>query len=108
MPLQAQLQNVHAEMMLVRESMQEIAKAVTRLAVLEEKHNATALKCDALEEKQNDLAKTVQLNDRNTAVYIAKSDGITTAMGWMWGAFGTGILYIGWQVVVFIVKTLPA
>jgi predicted nuclease with TOPRIM domain len=108
MPLQIQLTNMHEEMMLMRESMQEIAKALTRLAVLEEKHNITVLKCDKLELEFDELKDAVQLNEKNAAVRIAKFDGMKTAMGFMWAAFGSGALYLAWQVVMFIAKTVPA
>lgn len=100
--IQTKMQNMHDEMMLVRESIQEIAKAVTRLAVLEEKHNITSDKCDKLGEKIDDLAKVVQINETNQAIQLAKIDGAKSAMKLLWAVFGGAVVYGGGQLLMLI------
>jgi hypothetical protein len=100
-----QREALYNDMRMMRASMQQIAEAVTQLAVLEEKHNSTATKCEKLEGKIEMLEKIVRDGELERAKFAAKVDGVSSTIRVMWVAFGSGVAFIASQVILFFVKT---
>ena len=83
-------------------SMSRMADALTKIAILEEKHQVMAAtmlkvteKIDALASKQNDLF--VEQVRQETAVKVA-----LRAVQVVWAVVGSALLYGAWQIVKIV------
>lgn len=93
--LETQMDEMKSDMREVRTTMQKIADALSRLAVLEERHQNFATTIDrrlgAVEQK----ASNTELEQ---VKFVANVEGISKTMKFMWAAFGSGVVYIGSQL----------
>jgi len=99
MPDQDRLQNLQDEMRDIRGALAQMAVALTKLSVLEERNliaNTAIEKLITRQDKMDDRVNSVVLEQ---AKFEANIKGISTAMKWMWAAFGSGAVYIGGQVI---------
>jgi ParB-like chromosome segregation protein Spo0J len=99
MPDQDSLQILQDEMRDIRATMGKMADALTKLSVLEERNliaNTAIEKMMARQDKADERLQAVILDHAKFEANIA---GISTAMKWMWAAFGSGVIYIGGQVI---------
>lgn len=123
--LEKQITEMQNDMREMRGAMSEIAKAMSKLAVLEEKNAITNQavekiyeKIDRLEDRYSDqvvIKSTVSRNFERISAqeqkvaelekahirYVAHAEGIARTLRIMWVAFGSGVLYIGSQVIKF-------
>lgn len=94
-----QMEELRLDMREMRTAVTEMARAMSKLAVLEERNLATNL---AIEKMVN---KVELVDTKVTAVVIeqvrtaATTDGIVKTMRFMWGAFGGGVIYLSAQVI---------
>jgi hypothetical protein len=86
----------------MKSSMGKIAEAVTRLAVLEEKHHGTVLALERIlvrverdEERINSVEKVQIRQDAAIGAYMKAVQGA-------WAVLGAGVLYVGAQIVTFV------
>lgn len=86
----------------MKQSMSKIAEALTKIAVLEEKHqmlSATLLRVvDKLEtlEKAHTEIRTEQIKQETTVKVAMRSIQVA------WGVIGSGVLYVGWQILKMV------
>ncbi|PLC44585.1 hypothetical protein C0Q88_07855 [Ralstonia pickettii] len=90
--LEQQMDEVRSDVREMRASMAKIAEAITRLAVLEERHLSTAARLDKIESRQRDSESKVSELDKTQIKYIATLDGITKTVRILWVVGGAGVL----------------
>lgn len=99
MPDQDSLQILQDEMRDIRATMGKMADALTKLSVLEERNLTANIAIEKMLSRMDKIDERVNAVILDHAKFEANIAGISTAMKWMWAAFGTGIVYIGNQVI---------
>ena len=97
--LEAQFDEMKADMREMRSAVTEMAKAMSKLAILEERNLATNQTIEKVVNKVDKLETKVNNNELEQVKFIANVDGVSKTMKFMWAAFGSGVLYIGSQII---------
>lgn len=92
--LEQQMDEVRSDVREMRSSMAKIAEAITRLAVLEERHLSTAARLDKIEGRLRDGETKASELDKTQIKYIATLDGITKTVRILWLVGGAGALAV--------------
>ena len=100
---EAHFQLLQADMADLKVSMGKIAEAITRLAVLEERHqsmqtamNRVVEKLDAIDARQSALELS-QVKQETTLKVSLRAIQVA------WAVLGSGLLYGGWQLIKLMV-----
>jgi hypothetical protein len=103
--VEASLKIIQTDLEDMKTSMSRMADALTKIAILEEKHQVMAgtmlkitEKMDSLSEKHNDLF-IEQVRQQTTVKVTLKAIQVA------WAVIGSGLLYGGWQVIKMIAAT---
>lgn len=128
--LEQQIDQVQLDVRDMRSDVKVIAEAITRLAVMEERSQTLAAslervasQVEKIDERQRNSEITrdvmVQVSTRLAAVeekvdttyvsqvkFEAKVQGMSNTLKVMWAAFGTGVLYIGGNVIQLVVQRM--
>jgi hypothetical protein len=99
MPDQDSLHILQEEMRDIRSAMSKMADALTKLSVLEERNLTANTAIEKMITRQDKLDERLTAVVLDHAKFEANIAGISTAMKWMWAAFGSGVIYIGGQVI---------
>lgn len=83
----------------VRAAISEVAKALNKLSVLEERNVVTNQAIEKIAQRQDRLEEKLGAVILDHAKFEANISGISSTMKVMWAAFGTGVIYIGGQVI---------
>ena len=83
------------EMRDIRGALTEVAKALTKLSVLEERNVVTSQAIEKIAQRQDKLEDKVSDIELEQVKFESNAKGMATAMKLMWAAFGSGVLYIG-------------
>jgi hypothetical protein len=99
MPDQDSLQILQEEMRDIRAAVSKMADALTKLSVLEERNLIANTAIEKMMTRMDKMDERISAVVLDHAKFEARIVGMSTAMKWMWGAFGAGVVYIGGQVV---------
>lgn len=83
----------------MRGALSEVAKALTKLSVLEERNVMVAQAIEKVSARQEKLEEKVSALELEQVKFESNAKGVATAMKLMWGAFGGGVLYIGSELI---------
>jgi hypothetical protein len=83
----------------MRSAIAQVAQALTKLSVLEERNLVASQAIEKIASRQDKLDEKLNTVALDQAKFQANIDGTTKAMKFMWGAFGGGVLYIGSQII---------
>lgn len=101
------LEEIKLDMREMRAAVTEVARAMSKLAVLEERNLASNVAItrlnDRVERVEDDVVEVKLTHTR----FVSTADGISTTMKWMWGAFGGGVIYLLSQAIPFLIN-LPS
>jgi vacuolar-type H+-ATPase subunit E/Vma4 len=101
--LEANFKSIQSDMADLKVSMGKVAEAITRLAVLEERHQAMQSAMNRVVEKLDSL------DARQSAMEIAQVKQDTTlkvsmrAVQIAWVVLGSGLMYGAWQLIKLVV-----
>lgn len=89
-----QMEDLKMDMREMRAAITEIAKAMSRLAVMEERNLASVQITEklAIRLEKVELVTTAAALER--ATFVAKFEGISSTMKFMWTAFGGGVIFL--------------
>lgn len=97
--LEAQIQNVQADVHEIRSSTTRIADALVRLAVIEERHMATQQRVVTLEDRLADATTRITELEKTNIKHVAKFDGVMWTMRIFWTLVGAGVLALGAKLI---------
>lgn len=97
--LDTQMNAMRSDLREMRISVNQIADAMTRLAILEERYQSTTVRTDRLEER---LAIAEQKTNEVREAHIiltANIDGMSKAFKFLWAVLGVGVVGVVVKVV---------
>lgn len=83
----------------VRGALSEVAKALTKLSVLEERNVATIQTIEKIAARQEKFEGKLAALELEQVRFASNASGVATAMKLMWGAFGGGLLYVASELI---------
>jgi hypothetical protein len=97
--LEQQIDEMRSDMRDMRGAVTKMAEAMTKLSVLEERNQVANLAIQKINERVEKVEDKAAAAELSQARFESRFDGMATTMKIMWGAFGSGVLYIGSQVI---------
>lgn len=95
----AEYQALQNELTDIRISMKQIADAMTRLAVLEERHSVVAQLASKVDSKANEQEKEISSLKTEIAVFKAKADTVGQSVRVVWAVFGSAFLLVAGRLI---------
>lgn len=102
--IEQQLEELKSDMREMRGAITEMAKAMSKLAVLEERNLITNQAIEKLIVKVDAVEDQVTAVKLDQARFVSNIEGVSKTMKFMWGAFGGGVLYVGGQLIAMVAK----
>lgn len=93
------MEEMQIDMREMRGAITKMADAMTKLSILEERNQVATVAIEKIANRVEKVEDKVMAAELDAARFQSKIDGMTTTMKVMWGAFGSGVLYVGSQVV---------
>lgn len=97
--LEQQIDEMRTDMRDMRTAVTKMAEAMTKLSVLEERNQVATAAIQRIGERIGKMEDRANATELSQARFESRFDGMATTMKIMWGAFGSGVLYIGSQVI---------
>ena len=94
-----QMDEMRTDMREMRTAMIKMADGLAKLSVLEERNQVATAAIQKIGERVEKNEDKVTALELDAARFQSRVDGMTNTMKVMWGAFGSGVLYIGSQVI---------
>ncbi|MEJ7805647.1 MAG: hypothetical protein WKG03_06965 [Telluria sp.] len=101
------LEEINRDMREMRAALTEVARAMSKLAVLEERNLNAAEAITRLNSRVERVEDDVVEVKLTHTKFVSTADGVGTTMKWMWGAFGGGVIYLLSQAIPFLIN-LPS
>lgn len=83
----------------VRGALSDVAQALAKLSVLEERNVVTSQAIDKIAQRQDRLEEKVANICLEQVKFESNARGMATGMKLMWGAFGGGVIFVGNELV---------
>lgn len=93
------LAELRSDLREVKDSMKQIAEAMTRLAVLEERHQTIMARMNRIEDRQQNSEKKVSEVREAHISLMSTIDGIVKSAKVMWLVIGVGAVALGWKAI---------
>lgn len=87
------------EMREMRSALSDVAKALTKLSVLEERNLVTNQAIEKVAHRQDKLEEKLSAVELEQVKFESNAKGMASVMKLMWGALGGGVLYIGSEAI---------
>jgi len=97
--LNRRLDQITGELSDMRNSMDKIAEALTRLALLEERHSVIVSTTRQIEERQVRFDDRLDKLEKEQIRYDATASTASKAFKVVWAVVGGGIIYIGGEII---------
>lgn|GEM_PF-2877405 len=101
-----QMEELKRDMREMRAAVTDMAKAIGKLAVLEERNLATNQTIERIVDRMEKSETKVSRIELDQVKFNGQIDGVSKMMKWMWGAFGGGVIYLGSQLFHILVPQL--
>jgi len=99
-----QMEDVRAEMREMRGVMGQMANALTKLSVLEERNLVASEAIKQLGVRQDRTENEVSDLKMEQVKFQGTVSGISSTMKLLWAVFGTGMIYLGAQAFSMVAK----
>ncbi|TSP13967.1 hypothetical protein [Cupriavidus campinensis] len=96
---QQNVKEMRGELHEMRQGMAEIAKAVTKLAVLEERHSAVMLHLDRLNGRFESMERRMKSVEDEQLKFVTRLQMSALAIKVFWCVLGGGALFLGKRVI---------
>ena len=83
----------------VRGALSEVAQALAKLSVLEERNLMTSQAIDKIAQRQDKLEEKIANIGLEQVKFESNAKGMASGMKFMWGAVGGSVIYVGNELV---------
>lgn len=94
-----QMEELRADMRGMRATMGQIAQALTKLSILEERNLSMNQSVEKLDTRQEKIEAKMALIELEQVRANATVDGATKTVKVMWAVVGGGVLFLGSQII---------
>lgn len=101
-----QMEELKRDMREMRTAVTDMAKAISKLAVLEERNLATNQTIEKILDRMEKTDDKVNRIELEQVKFAGQIEGVSKTMKFMWGAFGGGVIYLGSQLFQMLVPHL--
>lgn len=98
--LQQRVEEIREDMKSMRSDMSDIAKALTRLAVLEERYQQSALVADRAAQRSERLEAELHQYRMEQVTFTAKAEAMARGIKILWAVLGTTIIGLGGKLLL--------
>jgi hypothetical protein len=93
------MQDVRTEMREMRAAVTQLAMAMTKLSILEERNVVATAAIEKLAKRQDQSDNELNVVKVEQIKFESTVKGIGGTMKVMWAAFGTGVIYLGSKLI---------